>query len=181
MSTSNTGEIVNRVAKSPLVTLDMKDFYQPGQRVVIDLKDQLFQGLILKEKDFRTFVSETDWSAYGGTHVAVCCSADAIIPVWAYMLIASSLSGIAQTIVYGNLTQLESVLFEKSIAQLDPTEYQDAKVVIKGCSDITVPESAFMRVTAVLRPYVSSIMYGEPCSTVPVYKKPRPSDPKRAN
>ncbi|MEM7552477.1 MAG: DUF2480 family protein [Bacteroidota bacterium] len=163
--------IKNRVANSPLVSLDMKDFYTEGKRVLIDIKPWLFQEVILKEKDFRTHLKEQDWSQYDGCYVSVTCSSDAIIPMWAYMLIASKLEGYAKKTVFGDLRKLEEVLFSEKILAFDKTELLDKKLVIKGCGDIDVPESAFIELTQKLQPVASSIMFGEPCSTVPVFKR----------
>jgi len=164
-------EIVNRVANSPLITLDLEDFYVSGERVVFDLKELLFMEQILREKDFREAMQATDWTKYKSKHVALFCSVDAIVPAWAYMLITSRLEPFAQTIVHGDLDALENALFSQSLNRLIPSEYQDKKVVVKGCGDKHIPVSAYTEITRRLRPYVSSISYGEPCSTVPVYKK----------
>lgn len=166
-------EIINRVANSGLITLDLEDFYLAGDRVLIDIKDQLFQGLVLREKDFRDFIKQTDWSAYKGKYVAVTCSEDAIIPSWAYMLLTSVLEPFATQIVFGSLQDLENKLFYDALDRIYWSEYKDARVVIKGCSKIAVPLSAYVEATRRLRPYAASIMFGEPCSTVPVYKKPK--------
>jgi hypothetical protein len=164
-------EIVNRVSTSPLVTIDLEEFYIPGERVLFDIKDQLFQGLILKEKSFREFVKSHQWSSYSGKLVAVTCSVEAIIPTWAYMLVSIALQPFAKKIVFGDLSELESRLFHEAIVNIDWEKYRDAKVVIKGCSKVEVPVSAYVEVTHLLRALASSIMYGEPCSTVPLFKK----------
>lgn len=164
-------EIVNKVAQSPLITLDLEELYTPGERILYDIKDNLFEGIILKEKDFRIFLKSTDWSIYKDKHIAIHCSIDAIIPTWAYMLLTVKLEPFAKTIVFGDLKRLEEELFIHAIRKINPLEYQDKKVVIKGCSKIEVPTYAYMELTKLLEPYVFSIMYGEPCSTVPVYKK----------
>lgn len=166
-------EIVNRVANSGIVSLDLEDLYQPGERVLYDLKDNLFQGMILREKDFRDFLKSHDWSQYAGKNVAVTCSEDAIIPTWAYMLLATSLEPYANEIAFGSLESLEELLYTKAIAELDITEFAGKKVVVKGCSKVAVPMSAYMAVSKLLKPVVQSLMFGEPCSTVPVYKKPK--------
>jgi hypothetical protein len=166
-------EIINRVSSSPLVTLDIADYIPKGERVQYDLKDNLFQGLILREKDFRAFIKEKDWSEYKGKHVAVLCSVDAIVPKWAYMLLVTKLQPFADTIVYGDLADLERALIIRSLRQINPEDYTDKKLVIKGCGEKEISESAYMEVVNMLQPFVSSIMYGEPCSTVPVFKKPR--------
>lgn len=165
------GEIINRVAKSSIVTINLEELYVPGDRVVFDLKDNLFQGIILREKEFRDFLKSNDWSAYQDKHVAIFCSVDAIIPTWAYMLLAVHIEPKAKTIVYGDLSVLEDELFKRALKTINPKDYKDKKVVIKGCGKIDVPTSAYIELTTLLRPYASSIMYGEPCSTVPIYKK----------
>lgn len=163
-------EIVNRVQKSGLRTIDLEDMYVRGERLELDIADQLFQGLILKEKDFRDFVKNHDWEQYQDKYVAIYCSADAIVPTWAFMLIASKLSGVAAYFVHGTLEDLEKELMSRSIRELVPQDFEGAKLVIKGCGHLPIPESAYTALMHKLTPYVSSIMYGEPCSTVPVYK-----------
>ena len=128
-------------------------------------------GLMLREKDFREFVKTHDWSQYNGKNVAVTCTADAIVPVWAYMLLANKLAPFAREVVFGNEDVLETVLFEKSIAKMDVEQYRDQRIVLKGCGDIPVPVSAYVELTKKLTPVVKSLMFGEPCSTVPIYKK----------
>ena len=164
-------EIVNRVANSALKTIDLDEFYATGERIVFDMASLLFQGLILREKDFREFVATHDWSEYRGKNVAVHCSADAIIPSWAVMVIITKLQPIAHQVIFGTLEELEHKLFSDALATIDLNLYKDAKVVIKGCGKHPVPAFAFAELTRLLTPYVSSLMYGEPCSTVPVYKK----------
>ncbi|MCG8309407.1 MAG: DUF2480 family protein [Cytophagales bacterium] len=166
-------KIINRVANSPLVTIDLEELYTEGERVLFDLKDNLYQGLILREKDFRNFIKSHDWTYYQGKHVAVYCSVDAIIPKWAYMLLVSKLEPYTNTVIYGNLEHLEEELFRIALKRINPVDYTNKKVVIKGCSRIEVPTSIYAEITRLIRPYVSSIMYGEPCSTVPVYKAPK--------
>lgn len=166
-------EIVNRVAGSGLVTLDLEEYYHPGERVVYDLKDNLFMGLILKEKDFRAFLKGHDWSQYAGKNVAITCTEDAIIPTWAYMLLTLQLQPHANTIVFGNLVDLEEKLYFDAIARINPEDYRDARVVVKGCSNVPVPTAAYVEITRVLRPVVLSLLFGEPCSTVPLYKRPK--------
>lgn len=165
-------KIVNRVAASGLVTFDLEKFYQPGDRVVIDIKDQLVDGVLLREKNFREFIRQHDWKQYEGKFVAVTCSADAIIPVWAFMLVTAALQPYAKAIEFGTLEQLERRLFEKTLEAVDWNSFKGAKVVIKGCSRYEVPTSIYGYVTAKLRPVVTSLMYGEPCSTVPIFKSP---------
>ncbi len=163
--------IVNKVAESGLITLSLEEFYPKGETAVFDLKDFLFMGLILKEKDFRAALQSLDWEQYRDKNTAVTCTADAIIPVWAYMLVASYLQPVARELVFGDEKNMISTLMDRKIAELKTEEYTDKRVVIKGCGDKLVPESAFLEITRRLRPVVKSIMYGEPCSTVPVYKK----------
>ena len=170
---SMENEIVNRVAQSPLVTFDLEKLHVPGERVLIDIKSQLFQEMILKEKDFRDHIKATDWSAYKNKLVAITCSADAIVPTWAFMLLSIALEPHASKIVFGNLDDLENQLFREQLDKIDFELYRDAKVVIKGCSKINVPVAVYVEATNRLRPVSSSIMFGEPCSTVPLYKKPK--------
>lgn len=164
-------EIVNKVAASGLVTINLEEFYPVGDRVSIDLAEQLWQGLALREKDFRSWIQTHDWSQYEGKHVAVFCSVDAIIPAWAFMLVASALSDYAVTVVQGNRNELEEVLFRKVVDDLNLSAYHDKRCVVKGCSNLPVPQSAYTHLVVRLRPVVRSIMFGEPCSTVPVYKR----------
>ncbi len=165
---------VNKVAESGLITIDLAEYYPKGTNIVFDVKEYLFMGLILKEKDFRAALQTIAWENYTNAHVAITCSADAIIPVWAYMLVASSLQPFAADIVFGDEQKMISTLLLKNIDAIKGEEYTDQRVVIKGCGDISIPDTAYVEITAKLRPYVKSIMYGEPCSTVPVYKKPKP-------
>ena len=162
---------VNKVAESGLVTLDLEKWYPRESTAIFDLKGYLFMEMILKEKDFREALKNTDWTVYQDKHVAITCSADAIIPVWAYMLVASYLEPVAREIIMGNEQELHKHLFLKNLGAIDPLEYADARVVIKGCGETPIPDYVYMEITRKLRPVVKSIMYGEPCSTVPVYKK----------
>ena len=164
-------EIVNKVAASGLVTIDLEELYPKGDRVSIDIANQLWQGLALREKDFRQWVQTHDWSQYQAKHVAVFCSTDAIVPAWAFMLVASALSGVATSVVHGNISALEEVLFRSVVDSLDVSVYADKRCVVKGCSNLPVPQSAYTHLVMRLRPVVRSIMFGEPCSTVPVYKR----------
>ena len=163
--------IVNKVALSGLISFDLADLHQPGERVVYDIKDNLFQGLILREKDFREFVKNHDWAQYSGKNVAVTCSADAIVPTWAYMLIASKLAPYANFFVFGDLETLETSLYLLALEKLPLDKFKDQRLVIKGCGDIEVPTAAFMAITAKLTSVAKSVMYGEPCSTVPIFKR----------
>ncbi|WP_410220363.1 DUF2480 family protein [Pedobacter sp.] len=162
---------INKVANSGLITFNLEDYYNKGERVVYDIKDNLFHGLILKEKDFRAFIKEHDWSQYTGKNIAIICSTDAIVPTWAYMLLANKMKPYANEVVFGNLEVLENILFTKALAHIDLNIYKDQRVVIKGCADLNVPVSAYVEITNLLTPVVKSIMYGEPCSTVPLYKR----------
>jgi hypothetical protein len=164
-------EIINKVSQSGLVTIDLESFYPEGERFLFDIKDLLFQGLILREKDFRDFVKNEDWSRYKDKYVALICSADAIVPTWAYMLLAAHLEPYAKRVVFGNLEDLETILYTEALAAINMNDYKDARVVIKGCSNLPVPAAAYVELTRLLRPVAKSIMYGEPCSTVPLYKK----------
>jgi hypothetical protein len=166
-------EIINRVATSSIKTLDLEDYYVAGERVLLDIKDQLYQGMILKEKPFRDFIKSHEWSQYVDKFVAVTCSEDAIVPTWAYMLLASSLAPFAKTVVFGSVQDLEAKIYDDVLAEIDWQQYKDAKVVIKGCSKVKVPTAAYVEATRRLRSYAASIMFGEPCSTVPVFKKSR--------
>lgn len=164
---------VNKVAESGLISFDLEEYYPKGTIKVFDLKEYLFMGLILKENDFRAALQTTDWASYTDTYVAVTCSADAIIPMWAYMLVASYLQPVAKDVVFGDEAKLISTLLLKNLAAVNGEEYLDKRVVVKGCGDLSVPEAAYVEITNKLRPFVKSIMYGEPCSTVPIYKKAR--------
>ncbi len=162
---------VNKVANSGLVTFNLEDYFHKGERFVYDIKDNLFHGLMLKEQDFRAFIKEHNWEQYLGKNIAITCSADAIVPTWAYMLLANRISPYANEIVFGSLETLEAVLFTKALAQVDLETFKDQRVVIKGCADIDVSVAAYVEITALLSPIVKSLMYGEPCSTVPIYKR----------
>lgn len=166
-------EIVNKVKKSKLVTVDLEKLIE-GERVEeIDLKQFLFQGLILKEKEFRNQLSEFEWENYNGANVALYCSTDAIIPSWAWMLVTTCLQPYVKEIVYGNLAELRKELLYRRIGEKDWNVYQDKFVLVKGCSKARVPEGAYLEATRKLLPVAGKIMYGEACSNVPVFKKPR--------
>lgn len=164
-------EIINRVANSKLVTLDLEDFYPEGKRVLFDIKDWLFEGFVLREKDFRQQVLEFDWSIYEDTYMALTCSTDAIIPGWAYMLLSINLEPYAKKIIVGNLEQLETSIYQDIITNLDISEYVGKPIIIKGCSNKPVPQNAYIMLSNKLKPVARSIMYGEACSSVPLYKK----------
>lgn len=163
-------EITNKVANSGIVTIDLEEFYTSGERVLFDIKPLLFHELILKEKDFREFIKTNDWSVYKDKLVALTCSADAIVPTWAYMLLTLALEPHAKKIIFGNLNELETILFSEKLSSLDTSKFKDARIVVKGCGEKPLPTNAFVQLTALLKPHVKTIMYGEPCSTVPLYK-----------
>jgi hypothetical protein len=164
--------IVNKVAESGIITLDLAAYMpQEGSVAVFDLKPFLFREMILKEKDYRASLQTHDWSQYADKHIAILCSADAIIPVWAYMLAATYLQTVAASVYYGSAEELKKLLFTEKIKNIDKNEYVDKRVVIKGCGDVHIPEHAYITITEHILPVVKSLMYGEPCSTVPVYKK----------
>lgn len=163
--------IINKVAESALTTIDLEEYYPKGETAVFDLKDHLFMGLILKEKDFRAALQTFSWEQFRDKNVAVTCSVDAIIPMWAYMLVASYLQPIAKEVVFGEEKNILQTLLVRNISQIKGEEYTDKRVVVKGCGDVPIPEAAYVEITNKLRPFVKSIMYGEPCSTVPIYKR----------
>jgi hypothetical protein len=163
--------IVNKVAESGLISFDLGEYYPKEEIKVFDLKDHLFMGLILKEKDFRAALLATDWEAYRNKNVAITCSADAIIPMWANMLVASYLQPVAKEVIFGDEKKLAEQILLNRLAAVRGEEFTDKRVVIKGCGEMPISESAYVAITAKLRPFVKSIMYGEPCSTVPIYKK----------
>lgn len=165
------GEIINRVANSNLLVLDLEDYYPIGKRMVFDIKDWLYEGLVLKEKDFREHANSFDWEQYKGCYVALMCSADAIIPAWAFMLLTIHLQPYTQKTIIGDLEQLETSIFQEIIENLDTDMYVDRAVIIKGCSNKPVPANAYILLSQRLRPVARSIMYGEACSSVPLYKR----------
>lgn len=165
------GEIVNKIAQSGLISFDLAEYYDRGERVVIDLKDRLFMGQILREKDLREWAASHDWVQYSGKNVLLTCSVDAVIPGWAWLLLVTYLQPFAKTLVQGSREDLEKELFRKALDQIDFSRFKDKKVVVKGCGDIEIPVSVYTDLTARLMPWASKIMYGEPCSTVPLYKK----------
>ncbi len=163
--------IENKVEKSGLITLDLVDFIPSGKQVVIDLKDFMYEGLILREKDFRDQLKNKDWSEYQDAFVAVTNSSEGIIPLWAYMLISSVLQPYASLVIRGNLAHLKGALLRRSIEAINESDYQDKRVIIKGCGEESIPDSAYINITQKLQPVVKSLMFGEACSTVPVFKK----------
>ena len=163
--------MTNKVSESSILTIDLEEYYPKDETVVFDLKGYLFMGLILKEKDFREALKNLDLAPYTNKNVALTCTADAIIPMWAYMLVSSYLQPVAKNVVFGNADFLHQTLFLKNIAAINQENYTDKRVVIKGCGDLPISENAYVAITQLLRPVAKSIMYGEPCSTVPIYKK----------
>lgn len=164
-------EIINRVAISKLKVIDLEDFYPKGQRIAFDIKEYLYEGFVLREKDFRIHISEHDWSQYKDAYVALHCSTDAIVPDWAYMLISVQLQDYAKLAIIGSLEHLESILYTSIISDLDVSGYIDLPVIIKGCSHKPVPANALVLLTQKLKPIAKSIMFGEACSSVPLFKR----------
>jgi len=163
--------IVNRVAQSKLITFNLEDYYPKGKRISLDIKDWLYEGFILREKEFRAQLDEHDWTQYQDAFVALQCSTDAIIPGWAYMLLATKLEPYASKTLQGDLEQLETSLYQSVIEKLDVSEFKDRLVIIKGCTNKPVPPNAYLLITQKLQPVVKSLMYGEACSSVPLFKK----------
>lgn len=163
--------IRNKVAESGIITFNLEQYYPKDPVVVFDIKDYLFMGMILREKDFRTALKEQDWSAYENKLVGIVCSADAIIPLWAYMLLTTYLQPVAKAVVLGDEAAVRNKILLQNIDAINTEAFADARVVIKGCGDIPVSEEAYTQVALKLLPVVKSLMYGEPCSTVPVFKR----------
>ncbi len=167
-------KVEKRMEKGGVKELDLGSFHTPGERILYDIKDDLYEGVMLKEEDFRQKVKEHDWSQYEGKYVAITCSEDAIVPTWAYMLLAASIGAYAEKVIFGDLEELEATLFRDNIqSQLDPTEYEGTRLIVKGCGDIYVPVAAFVEITQKVLPYAKTISYGEACSAVKVYQKSR--------
>ncbi|MCF6297541.1 MAG: DUF2480 family protein [Flavobacteriaceae bacterium] len=164
-------EIINKVANSKLITIDLEDFYPNGKRIIFDISEWLYEGLILKEKDFRENVQQHNWSQYQDNYMALSCSSDAIIPSWAYLLITVSLSPFAKKIIVGDLEQLECSIFQDIINELPIKNYKENLIIIKGCSNKEIPQTSYSQLINKLLPVAKSIMYGEACSTVPLFKK----------
>lgn len=163
--------LVNRVAKSGIITFNLEDYYPQEEILVFDIKDYLFRGLILREKDFRAAVAEHDWSQYQDKNLAIYCSTDAIVPIWAYQLATIAATPYAHKIAYGNVEDFVVAHYYQVLQSLDLQQYADQRIVIKGCSDKPVPVAAYMELAGLLTPVAKKIMYGEPCSMVPLYKK----------
>lgn len=164
-------EIINKVEKSGLITLDLEDFFPKEPRILFDLKDYLYEGLVLREKEFRENLSKLDWKMYENTYVSVICTSDAIVPSWSYLLIANYLTGVAKLISFGTLEDLERDIFTEIIDKMEVDSYKDKKIIIKGCSRKPVPQNAYLQLIQKLKPIASSLMFGEACSTVPIFKK----------
>ncbi|TBW27884.1 DUF2480 family protein [Gramella sp. KN1008] len=166
-------EIINRVAESKLVTFNLEDYYPEGERIVFDLSKWLHEGFVLREKDFRESAKEHDWEQYNDKYIALTCSTDAIVPAWAYMLITTCLQPYSKKVVIGDLENLESHLYQEVIERLDVSDLKDKPVIVKGCSHKPVPKNAYLFLINKLQPVVKSLMYGEACSSVPLYKQPK--------
>ncbi|MCG2418100.1 DUF2480 family protein [Aequorivita sp. F47161] len=166
-------EIINRVANSKLVTFNLEDLYPKGERIAFDISQWLLEGIVLRESDFREKANNHDWSQYQGKYVALFCSTDAIVPGWAYLLLSIHLSPFAAKVTVGSLEELESILFAELLQNLDVSEYTDKPVIIKGCAHKPIPQNAYVLLAQKLQPVAKSIMYGEACSSVPLYKKKR--------
>ena len=164
-------EIINRVASSSIITINLEEIYPREERVVFDLKPFLFQELMLREKDFRSALKDINWAVYKDKWVAITCTADAIIPNWAFMLVATYLNSIALGFAIGELKELEVMIVEECIKKLEVESFTDRPVVVKGCSDFPIPLYAYGKIVSLIQSRAKSIMYGEPCSTVPLYKK----------
>lgn len=164
-------EIINRVAQSKLITFDLEELYPEGRREVLDIKDWLHEGIILKEKEFRNALEDYNWSNYEGAYVALTCSTDAIVPGWAFMLVVSKLNPFAKKVVVGSIEDLETSLYQTILDGLDVSEFKDKPVIIKGCSNKPVPENAYIQVMSKIQKVAKSVMYGEACSAVPLFKK----------
>ena len=165
--------IVNRVAKSKIRTIDLEKCYPEGKRVALDISQWLYKGFVVKEKEFRSALKEHDWSNYKDSNVAMYCSTDAIVPEWAYMLVSTYLREHASKVIYGTLQELELLLFQEAVDKIDANEYKDKPVIIKGCSEKVIPQNAYIQLVQKLQPVVKSMMFGEACSSVPLYKKTR--------
>jgi len=164
-------KIENKVANSSLVSVDLKDYYAQGKRVSYDLKQNLFQDIVLKEKEYRGHIKGYDWSQFKDCYVAIHCSVDAIIPSWAYLLLTLAIQPFAKKVVHGSISDLEVLIFEEIIDGIDFSVFQDQRVIIKGCSDVYIPNQAYVKFVSKLQPLAKSIMFGEACSTVPLYKQ----------
>jgi hypothetical protein len=167
-------EFVNKVAESGLITIDLENWYPKGEIVVFDLKDYLFMGMIVKEKEFRDTLKNTDWEVYRNKMVSIICSVDAIIPSWAFMLVASYLQPVCKELALATPEEMRKQVFLRNIQSINSVDYKDQRVIVKGCGDTPIGDFAYLEIARILRPVVRSLMYGEPCSTVPVFKKQTP-------
>lgn len=165
------GEIINRVSQSKLITIDLEDYYPSGARVLFDISQWLYEGLILREKEFRNHIADYDWSQHKGQYVALTCSTDAIIPGWAFMLVTVHMTPFVEKVIIGSLENLETSIYQDIINNLDVSEYTDKPVIIKGCANKPIPHNAYTMLTSKLHGISKSVMYGEACSSVPLYKK----------
>lgn len=168
-------EFVNKIAESGLITIDLETWYPKEEILVLDLKDYLFMGMIVKEKEFREALKKTDWEVYTNKMVSVICSADAIIPSWAFMLVASYLQPVCKELALATPEEMRKQIFLRNLQAINPADYKDQRVIIKGCGDTQIGDFAYLEATKILRPVVRSLMYGEPCSTVPVFKRQTPA------
>ena len=168
---SGEEQIINKVANSALITFNLEDYYELGDRILLDIKDQLYEGLVLREKYFRDFIKIHSWAQYENKLVAITCSTDAIVPTWAYMLLAIALKPFAKRVIFGSLQDLEIEIYRNALSKIQWSDFKDAKIVIKGCSKVDVPVAIYVEVVNQLMPYAGSLMFGEPCSTVPLFKK----------
>ena len=164
-------EIINRVSKSKVVAFDLEDYYLKGERFFLDIKIWLYEGIVLKEKEFRVFIEEHNWDRYQGVYVALGCTTDAIVPGWAYMLIITRLHPYVKKAIVGSLEDLETYIYQGIIENLDVSDYKDKTVIIKGCSNKAVPTNAYLLITAKMQSVARRIMYGEACSSVPLFKR----------
>lgn len=164
-------EIINRVAQSKLITFDLEDYFPAGQRLVLDISNWLFEGLLLREKEFRKLVAAHNWEQYKDSYLALTCSTDAIIPGWAYMLIASHANCFAKKVIVGSVEELNTLLFQEKLNALDVTPFKDRPVIIKGCTNKPVPQNAYLIAVEKIQAVAKSVMYGEACSSVPLFKK----------
>lgn len=164
-------EIINRVAQSKLITFDLEEHFPPGQRLVLDISNWLFEGLLLREKEFRKLVTAHNWEQYQDTYLALTCSTDAIIPGWAYMLIASHANTFAKKVIVGSLEELNTLLYAEILNSLDISQFKDKPVIIKGCSNKPVPQNAYLMAIEKIQAVAKSVMYGEACSSVPLFKR----------
>jgi len=163
--------ITNRVEKSSLIQVNLDEYYPNGERTLFDLKDCLKDGLVLIEKDFRAFVKDNDWAVYQDQYVGIICSVDAIVPLWAFMLVASKIEPFAKKVIFGNLENLEKAIFNGVLSELDYTQFKDKNVIVKGCGKHPIPESVFVDFSIKLQSFAKNIMFGEACSAVPLFKK----------